>query len=70
MSSIGCDMRALGALMVTAPTEGERLYEMAVRLAPTELKALVPLAPWIRVRANIDTGEVYLAAGINVMRES
>lgn len=63
------EFRSLGAMLITAPSESERLYEMAVRMAHTELRTLVgqELSPWIRVRANIDTGDVSLAAGIKVI---
>lgn len=69
-SSIGCEMesRSHGALLITAPTEDERLYQMSVRMAHEELRALVgqELSPWVRVRANIETGDVLVAAGIKV----
>jgi hypothetical protein len=62
------ESRSHGALLITAPTEDERLYEMSVRMAHEELRALVgqELSPWIRVRANIETGDVLIAAGIKV----
>ena len=62
--------RSLGAMLVTAPSESERLYEIAVRLARAELVS-VPgreLFPWVTVRANIETGDVLIAAGIKVKR--
>jgi hypothetical protein len=62
------ESRSHGALLITAPTEDERLYEMSVRMAHEELRALVgqELSPWVRVRANIETGDVLIAAGIKV----
>ena len=62
------ESRSHGALLITAPTEDERLYQMSVRMAHEELRALVgqELSPWIRVRANIETGDVLIAAGIKV----
>jgi hypothetical protein len=62
------ESRSHGALLITAPTEDERLYQMSVRMAHEELRALVgqELSPWIRVRANIETGDVLVAAGIKV----
>jgi hypothetical protein len=60
--------RALGAMLITAPTEAERVYEMSVRLASSELRPMegARLAPWLKVKANIETGEVVMAAGIRV----
>jgi hypothetical protein len=60
--------RALGAMLITAPTEAERVYEMSVKMASSELRAVAghDLAPWLRVKANIETGEVVMAAGIRV----
>ena len=62
------ESRSHGALLITAPTEDERLYEMSVLMANEELRALVgqELSPWVRVRANIETGDVLVAAGIKV----
>jgi hypothetical protein len=62
------ESRSHGALLITAPTEDERLYQMSVRMAHEELRALVgqELSPWVRVRANIETGDVLIAAGIKV----
>jgi len=59
---------SLGPMLITAPSEEERVYEMSIRMAQTELRALVgqELSPWVRVRANIETGEVVVAAGIRV----
>jgi hypothetical protein len=55
-------------MLITVPKEDERLYEMSVLIANEELRALVgqELSPWIRVRANIETGDVLVAAGIKV----
>ena len=62
--------QSFGAMLITAPSEHERLYEMSVRLAPAELKPTpgYTLHPWITVRANCQTGEVLLDAGIAVKR--
>jgi|GEM_PF-5430392 len=62
------ESRSHGALLITAPSEDERLYEMSVRMAHEELRVLVgqELSPWLRVRANIETGDVLVAAGIKV----
>ena len=64
------EFRALGALLITAPSEHERLYEIAVRLARSEVRPMphYELLPWVRVRANTETGAVLLAAGIKVKR--
>ena len=63
-------IRALGEILITAPTEAERVYQMSVRLAKEELRVLSgqTLSPWVRVRANLDTGHVGVAAGITVRR--
>lgn len=62
--------RSLGPMLITAPSESERVYEMAVRVARAELVPLpgYALFPWITVRANIETGDVFLAAGMKVKR--
>lgn len=64
--------RSLGAMLITAPSESERLYEIAVRVARAEVKPMpgYALFPWITVRANTETGDVLLAAGIKVKREN
>jgi len=62
--------RSLGAMLITAPSDTERLYEIAVRVARAEMRPLPghALFPWITVRANIETGDVRLAAVIKVKR--
>lgn len=62
------ECRSHGAMLITVPTEDERLYEMSVLIANEELRALMgqELSPWIRLRANIETGDVLVAAGIKV----
>lgn len=64
------DLPSLGAMLITAPSEHERLYEMAVRLYRLELKPSPGylLHPWITVRANCETDEITLAAGIRIQR--
>lgn len=57
-------------MLITAPSDTERLYEIAVRVARAEIKPMpgYELFPWITVRANVETGAVLLAAGIKVKR--
>jgi hypothetical protein len=61
---------AVGSLVVTAPSEEERLYEIAVRLTRAELVPMgaVVLHPWLKIRANIETGDVLLSAGVRAER--
>ncbi len=61
---------SFGAMLITAPSAHERLFEMSVRLKHGELKPTsgYTLRPWVRVLANVETGDVLLAAGITVKR--
>lgn len=63
--------RSFGPLLITAPSDSERLYEMSVRMTRAELKpkAGYALYPWLTLRANIDTGDVSLAAGVKAKHE-
>jgi hypothetical protein len=63
--------RSLGAMLVTAPSEQERCYQMAVRLGLREMRPMpgCHMEPWVRLTANIDTGDVCLAAGIKVKHD-
>lgn len=63
-------LRSLGAMLITAPTEHERLYAMAVRITRQELVALpgYALSPWLTIRANLQTGAVEIAAGVKAKR--
>lgn len=58
-------------MLITAPSESERLYEMAVKVARAELRPRqgYVLHPWLTLRANIETGDVLLAAGIKAKPE-
>lgn len=62
--------RALGAMLITAPSEHERTYELAVRLTKDELIAVrgYALQPWIRITANLETERVELGAGVTAKR--
>ena len=62
--------RSLGPMLITAPTEEKRVYEMAVRLSRADLKsvATAEFHPWVRVCADLETGDVCVAAGIKVKR--
>lgn len=64
------ERRALGAMLITAPSEHERRYEMAVRLTREELIALqgYALNPWIRIKANLQTEVVELGAGVTAKK--
>jgi hypothetical protein len=63
------DRRALGPMLITAPSEHERVYEMAVRITRAEAASTFDRRPWIRITANALTGEVELAAGVKVKRK-
>jgi len=56
-------------MLITAPTDDQRVYEMAVRITRAEASSAFERKPWIRISANIDTGEVTLAAGVKVKRK-
>ena len=61
--------RAIGAMLITAPSEDERVYEMAVRITRAEYAPpYVERRPWLKIRADIASGEVYLSAGVKVTR--
>lgn len=53
-------LRALGAMLVTAPTEDERLFEMSVRIPRSELRPHpgYTLSPCLTIRANTTTGAI------------
>lgn len=62
-------VRALGPMLITAPTDDERVYEMAVRIVAAEYQsAKFERRPWLKVRAELSTGEIYLSAGVKVKR--
>lgn len=63
--------RALGPMLVTAPTPSDRQYQMSVRLRSGEIRPMpgCHLEPWVRLTANVETGDVCLAAGIKVKRD-
>lgn len=53
-------------MLITEPHPSERLFEMSVRLARAELLELpgFQLYPMVTIRANVETGEVTLAASM------
>lgn len=63
-------MRSCGAMLITAPSESERLYEMAVRVSRAEIVPLpgYSLRPWISVRVNVETGEIVVGAGVKAKK--
>jgi hypothetical protein len=62
-------VRSIGPMLITAPSEDERQYEMAVRIAPSEYQsAKFERRPWLKIRAELSTGEIYLSAGVKVKR--
>lgn len=63
------ERRSLGPMLILAPTHDERVYEMAVRITRTEAASAFERNPWLRITANITTGEVTLAAGVKVKRK-
>lgn len=58
-----------GPLLITAPSENERLYEMSVRITRAEYASpKFERFPWLKIRAELSTGEVFLCAGVKVKR--
>lgn len=57
-----------GAMLITAPSEHELVYEMAVRITRAEASSKFDRRPWVTIRADVSTGEVYLSAGVKVKR--
>ncbi len=57
-------------MLITAPSESERLFEMSVRMARAEMQPMpgYTLLPWVAIRANTETGEITLAAGIKAKK--
>lgn len=63
--------RALGAMLITAPSETERVFDLAVRVARAEIRKKyirVSIEPWVRIRANEDTHEITVACGLKAKR--
>lgn len=63
--------RARGAMLITAPTHAERVFDLAVRVARAEVRKTyirATIAPWIRIRANAETEDVYMACGLKAKR--
>lgn len=63
------DGRSLGPMLITAPTDDQRVYEMAVRITRAEASSAFERKPWIRITAELSTGRVTLAAGVKVKRK-
>lgn len=63
-------IHAHGAMLITAPTDAERRYQMAVRVTRAELIPMpgYTLHPWISITANVDTGDVTLGAGVTAKK--
>lgn len=63
-------LRSLGAMLITAPSETERVFEMAVRVARAELEPRpgYALYPTLTIRADLSTGDVFLAAALKVKK--
>ena len=64
------ERRSIGAMLITSPTPSERVFEMSVRLARAEVSPLpgYAIAPMVTIRANVDTGEVWLSATMKSKR--
>lgn len=62
--------RAFGAMLITAPSPAERVFEMSVRLARAELSTLpgYTLHPSLTIRANVETGDLALSACVKSKR--
>lgn len=61
---------AHGAMLITAPSEDVRLYEMAVRMARAELVPLpgYQLSPWLTIRVDTATDTIQIGAGVTAKR--
>lgn len=58
-------------MLITAPTDAERVFDLAVRVARAEIRknyVRASITPWIRIRANADTEEVTIACGLKARR--
>ena len=65
------DIRALGAMLITAPSDTERVFDLSVRVARAEIRKTyirVSIEPWIRIRADEQTGAVTIACGLKPKR--
>lgn len=62
--------QSFGAMLITAPSEHVRLYEMSVRVARTELLPLpgYTLFPWLTIRVDTQTDDIRLGAGVTAKR--
>lgn len=62
--------QSLGPMLITAPSEHVRLYEMSVRVARAELVALpgYQLSPWLTVRVDTATNNYHVSAGVKAKR--
>lgn len=68
-------LRSLGAMLITAPSEHEVLYQMAVRISSAELVPLAgyALSPWMSIRkvgdgTGEDNAEYSIAAGVKAKK--
>ena len=62
------DTPSRSALLITAPDDDTRRYDLCVTVPHLRTFARVQAVPWIRVTANCQTDEVTLAAGIKILR--
>ena len=62
------DQPSRSALLITAPSPDDRCYDLCVTVPQLKTFQKVQAVPWVRVRANVVTEEVTLAAGIKMMR--
>lgn len=62
--------QSFGAMLITAPSEHVRLYEMSVRVARAEIVALpgYTLFPWLTIRVDTQTDTIQLGAGVTAKR--
>lgn len=57
-------IRSVGAMVITSPSECERVHELAVRLTREEAIRLDLIGPqWLTLHANIDTNLVACKLG-------
>lgn len=58
-------------MLVTAPTEAERVFDLAVRVARAEITPTyirMSIAPWLRIRANEETEAITVSCGLKARR--
>lgn len=58
-------------MLITAPTDEERVFDLAVRVARAEIRknyVRASITPWIKIRANLETERITIACGLKARR--